>query len=232
MKKKSANKEKVIRATAVIAEVFRLVDSTGKTRGEFFTSADRTIFTLNSPIEDGPSISLVTDRNGEFGYAEMTVKDPSSIKRVVGKTTHPDFADPLEYTPVRIGLHPFQDSACGYDPNPSIELAGAAQRKAGLKLRMTVMDYPAIELIDSNGEERLDMCVWGWGEPRIALNGYGSKTNTQITHDEIVQYRDWRYRLAQFGNFLKVGGPENKKTVKARLGELSRAKRRKAKVKP
>ncbi|HJQ26897.1 MAG TPA: hypothetical protein VKA60_23485 [Blastocatellia bacterium] len=219
-------KDRTITAREVVAECFTLVDPTGKVRGEFFTSADRTIFTLRSPVEDGPTISLITDKEGQFGYAEMIVKDPSSAKRITGKSIAPELSDPLEYTPVRIGMHPYHDDACGHNPNPSIELAGCAQKRTRLRLSMTVMDYPVVDLTGPDGETMLELLAM-YRFPQIRLHTPDSKYRTVIDQAKITRLAGDHFQDAQYGKPVKLGSKEHRGMVDDRLKGLEPKRRRK-----
>lgn len=209
---KNKKRPPVIEATTIRARRLELVDERGDVRGLFETIDGQSVFTLFSPIKDGPRLSIATGKDDDYGYVEIAITDPQSERLVTRKftpdyvATWPETTEP--YTPLRLGFRPRHDSACGYDPNPFIEIGGLEARHAKVRMSMTLMDYPKIELTDHRGEQRIQIAQVGKVESRIALYGdYKDMPHINITQDEIVRFDGGDcIQEAHFGKLMMIGG--------------------------
>ena len=211
--------KRLITAHTIEAQVFRLVDSSGKERGLFQTSDDKAIFTLFSPLDNGPRIQLVTGLDGQYGYAELTVEDRSNVPP---SGAHLDDLSGGDYKPIILGMHPFRNPACGYDPNARLEINGR-ESKSQAKLSVSLLDQPALELNDRYGEQRVQVCVWsGYGDSRIALHSPHSDEGVTMQPEGIHRFTpDGRaFQNVKFDPPVKLGSKEHKAE-----GKLERAKR-------
>lgn len=203
--------ERHITAHTVEAQVFRLVDSSGKERGLFQTDGDKAIFTLLSPLDNGPRIQIVTGLDGKYGYAELIFDDRSKAP-LTG--VHTDDVILEEYRPIVIGTHPFHDSACGYDPNPFVEINGRTS-KSQARLSMSLLDQPSLEMNGRDGEQRIQICVWsGYGDPRIMLDSPHNESSLYIEPNNLHMFGAEDEEWTRYAVFQEKTKAQRKKDTK------------------